>query len=120
MKWYLAKLIYRIICGEGNHKPQFDEQLRLITAEDDLHAILKARTTGHREEDTFLNDSQKLVQWKFIDVCELHVLTEFIDGAEIYSSICEQEDPDHFINNTYRRAAYLLESCNEKLFQQTK
>ena len=36
MKWYLAKLVYRIICGEGNHKPQFDEQLRLIYAEDDL------------------------------------------------------------------------------------
>ena len=30
MKWYLAKIVYRIICGEGNHTPQFDEQLRLI------------------------------------------------------------------------------------------
>ena len=117
MKWYLAKFIYRIICGEGNHKPQFDEQLRLICAEDDLHALLKARKTGHREEDTFLNDSQKLVQWKFIDVSELHVLNEFTDGAELYSRICEQEDADHFISNTYKRAACLLESCNEKLFQ---
>ena len=42
MKWYLAKLIYRIICGDGTHTPQFDEQLRLIHAEDDLYAL---RTT---------------------------------------------------------------------------
>ena len=59
MKWYLAKLVYRIICGEGAHTPQFDEQLRLIYAEDDLHAFQKARTTGHLEEDNFLNNIQK-------------------------------------------------------------
>jgi hypothetical protein len=49
MKWYLAKLVYRIICGEGAHTPQFDEQLRLVCAEDDLHAFQKARATGHLE-----------------------------------------------------------------------
>ncbi|RYY10197.1 MAG: DUF4288 domain-containing protein, partial [Chitinophagaceae bacterium] len=27
MNWYLAKLIFRIVCGQGNHTPQFDEQL---------------------------------------------------------------------------------------------
>jgi hypothetical protein len=29
MQWYLAKLVFQIICGDGNHRPQFDEQLRL-------------------------------------------------------------------------------------------
>ena len=33
MNWYLAKFVYRIVCGNGNHIPQFDEQLRLITAD---------------------------------------------------------------------------------------
>ena len=110
MKWYLAKLVYRIICGEGNHKPQFDEQLRLIHAEDDLHAFQKARTTGHREEDTFLNNSQKLVHWKFIDVPELHPLNELTDGAELYSRICEEDDADNYIKITHKRAAHLLEN----------
>ena len=32
MNWYLAKLVFRIICGEGNHAAQFDEQLRLVNA----------------------------------------------------------------------------------------
>ena len=112
MKWYLAKLVYRIICGEGNHKPQFDEQLRLIYAEDNLHAFQKARTTGHREEDTFLNNSQKLVHWKFIDVPELHPLSELIDGAELYSRICEEDDADDYVKITYKRAAHLLEQSS--------
>ncbi|MEP7129294.1 MAG: DUF4288 domain-containing protein, partial [Chitinophagales bacterium] len=29
MNWYLAKIVFRIICGDGLHQPQFDEQLRL-------------------------------------------------------------------------------------------
>ena len=110
MKWYLAKLVYRIICGEGNHKPQFDEQLRLIYGEDDLHAFQKARTTGHHEEDTFLNNAQKLVHWKFIDVSELYPLNELTDGAEIYSRICEEEDAENYIKITHKRASHLLES----------
>lgn len=114
MKWYLAKLVYRIICGEGNHTPQFDEQLRLILAEDDLHAFQKARTTGHLEEDNFLNHLQKPVLWKFIDVSELHVLGEFSDGAEMYSRICEQEEADRYIKETKQRANYILESSMVK------
>ena len=83
MKWYLAKLIYRIICGEGVHKPQFDEQLRLIFAEDDINAFEKAHHMGKLEEDSFFNNKSKLVQWQFIDVSEISLIDEFIDGAEL-------------------------------------
>jgi len=48
--WFLAKIVYHIISGEGNHTPQFDEQLRLIQAENELQAIQKARQTGEKEE----------------------------------------------------------------------
>jgi hypothetical protein len=116
MKWYLAKLVYRIICGEGTHTPQFDEQLRLVYAEDDLHAFQKARTTGHLEEDNFLNNIQKPVHWKFIDVSELHPLTELIDGAELYSHICEEEEADIYIKVTKQRASHILESSMHKSF----
>ncbi|MDE3213488.1 MAG: DUF4288 domain-containing protein [Bacteroidota bacterium] len=114
MKWYLAKLVYRIICAEGKHTPQFDEQLRLILAEDDLHAFQKARTTGHREEDNFLNHMKKPVLWKFIDVSELHPLGEFADGAEMYSRICETDEADRFIHETRLRANHILESSMVK------
>ena len=117
MKWYLAKIIYRIICGDGNHTAQFDEQLRLVHAEDDMHAFQKARLMGEREEDSFLNNNQKPVAWKFIDVSELHPLDELIDGAEIYSQICEKEQAENYIKVINARARYLHETCFHKTFQ---
>jgi len=110
MKWYLAKIVYRIICGDGNHTAQFDEQLRLIYAADELHAFQKARRLGEREQDHFLNAVQKPVHWKFIDVSELHRLDDLIDGAEMYSRIREEDDAEIFIKVTQMRAAHLLEN----------
>jgi hypothetical protein len=110
MNWYLAKMVYRIICGNGDHTPQFDEQLRLIVAEDELHAFNKAQSIGHREQDTFMNQKQSLVHWKFINVSELYKLDKLIDGAEIYSRIKEEDDADIFIHVTNLKASHLLET----------
>ncbi len=110
MNWYLAKIVYRIICGDGNHTAQFDEQLRLIKAHDELHAFQKARLIGEREEDSFLNAADKPVHWKFIDVAELNQLDDLIDGAEMYSRIYEEEDADIYMQVTRLRAAHLLEN----------
>ncbi len=114
MKWYLAKIVYRIICGDGTHTPQFDEQLRLIEAEDHLHAFQKARLLGEREEDNFLNDSHKPVLWKFIDVPELYTLSDLSDGVELYSGIKEDEYADNFITGVQKRANALYEKCLER------
>lgn len=107
MNWYLSKLVFRIICGDGRHKAQFDEQLRVIYAEDELHAFQKARSIGEREcmEEHII----RRVQWKFIDVSELLPLSDFIDGAEIYSKITEEENADLYIRNTQKRAVQLLQ-----------
>lgn len=114
MNWYLAKIIYQIICDKGAHTPQFDEQLRLICAEDDLHAFHKARKLGEQEEDEFLNHSKKPVCWKFIDVSEIHKLNNLVDGAEMYSVIKEEPDGEKFIKNTKLRARHLFENCIEE------
>jgi hypothetical protein len=117
MNWFLAKMVYRIICGDGDHKPQFDEQLRLIKAQDEFHAFQKAQLIGEREQDNFLNAAQKPVHWKFVDVSELHKLEELMDGAEMYSRICEEEDADIFIRITHLKAARILEtSMNKSMF----
>jgi hypothetical protein len=92
MSWYLTKIIYRIICGEGDHTAQFDEQLRLIKAENENEAIEKAMEIGKNEQETFYNNHQQLVQWKFVNVPEIYEVSEFIDGAEIYSRIHETDD----------------------------
>lgn len=114
MQWYLTKIIYQIVCKGEPHMPQFDEQLRVIYAEDDLHAFQKARLIGEREEDHFLNKNEKPVYWKFIDVSEIHPLNEMIDGAEMYSRIKEEDDPEAFIHVTKLRATHLLENCTHQ------
>ncbi|HET9057105.1 MAG TPA: DUF4288 domain-containing protein [Chitinophagaceae bacterium] len=104
MNWYLAKLVYRIICGDGEHTAQFDEQLRLISAPDEEKAFAKAMAIGQKEEDCFSNVNQQLVQWKFINIAELYKLQDMIDGAEIYSMIRETGDPSSFIRFTHKKA----------------
>ena len=107
MNWYLTKIVYQIICGEGNHTPQFDEQLRLVAANDEQQAFHKAQRIGLMEEESFLNQKKHLVRWKFIDVCELYKLSELIDGAEIYSRIQETDNADRFINMVRSKADYI-------------
>lgn len=107
MNWYLAKVVYQIICGDGNHTPQFDEQLRLIAASDEYNAFQKAQRIGVLEEENFFNDKQLLVKWKFVDVCELYKLSKLIDGAELYSRIQETDDADKYIDTIHRKADYL-------------
>ena len=114
MNWYLAKIVYRIICGEGNHTPQFDEQLRLIKAGDEFQAFQKAQLLGEREQDNFLNAAQKPVHWKFINVSELHKLDDLIDGAEMYSTIREDDDAEIFISITNLKAAHILENSMKR------
>lgn len=111
MNWYLTKIIYQIICDKGNHTPQFDEQLRLVYAEDDLHAFQKARLLGEREEDRFVNNSNQPVFWKFIDVPEMHKLNNLVDGIEMYSKIQEEDDAEIFIRTTKLKAKHLFEDC---------
>jgi len=107
MNWYLAKIVYQIICGDGAHRPQFDEQLRLVEANSEYEAFHKAQRIGITEQERFLNDRQRLVEWKFIDVCELHLLSELIDGAELYSRIHEADDADSYIDIVHRKANFI-------------
>jgi len=107
MEWYLAKLVYRIVCGAGNHSAQFDEQLRLVHAEDELHAFNKAQLIGEREQDCFQNRAEQLVRWKFINVTELYKLEELTDGAEVYSRIHEDVDGDNYQHTVHVKARYL-------------
>lgn len=109
MSWYMAKIVYRIVCGDGNHTPQFDEQLRLIEAEDGLHAFNKAQALGENEQDNFLNQEKALVQWKFINVSELNRIDRLADGVEMYSRIIEDKDADSFVHITHLKAAHLAD-----------
>jgi len=113
MNWYLAKLIYCISYNDPLHPVEFDEQLRLIFAEDQLHAFQKARLIGEKEEYAQPCDDHTLIQWKFIDISELHEMDMQIDGAEMYSRIIVHENADTYIRNTRKSALHLYDTAVE-------
>ena len=104
MNWYLSKIVFQIICGDGGHTPQFDEQLRLVSATSKEEAFQKAQELGNREEDTFYNAKDQLVRWHFINVSELYLLSELIDGAELYSRIEERDSAEAYIHTVNQKA----------------
>jgi hypothetical protein len=117
MNWYLGKLVFRIICGEGNHTAQFEEQLRLIAAADKQEAFFKARQIGKASEEVFINIKEQLVKWKFINVSELYKLNGWIDGAELYSRTDESDDADNYIAFTNRKAADIESGCTHEILK---
>lgn len=104
MNWYLTKMVFRIICGEGRHTAQFDEQLRLISAGSREEAFHKAQLMGVREQEMFFNKQLQLVQWQFVSVSELYQLSDLIDGAELYSRIEERENPESYLHIIRKKA----------------
>ena len=108
MNWYLTKLVYRFINGNGLHTPQFNEQLRVIEAEDRLHAFYKARLIGE-QETIKITANGLLIQWQFIDVTELLLIDKSTDGAEVWSGIQENVNAAQYIRTTQQSAKELLQ-----------
>lgn len=117
MNWYLSKIVYQIICGNGEHMAQFDEQLRLIKANNKEEAFHHATRIGKEEEEIFLNDKQQLVHWRFINVSVLYKLDDLIDGAELYSRIEERDDADEYIHILHKKADHILSSHSLELLK---
>jgi hypothetical protein len=107
MKWYLAKIVFQIISGKGDHVAQFDEQLRLVEAVDRSSAFNKAKIIGKNAEESYLNQQKEIVRWKFINVEELYHLHELTDGTEIYSHIEEYDEPENYIRTVNTKALHI-------------
>jgi hypothetical protein len=97
MNWYLAKLIFQVRSGEGTHTPQFDEQWRLIRADEVAWAYEKASVLGRLDESSFLNDRDEMVAWKFIEVADIHLIGSLEDGAQLFSATEEPMDANAYI-----------------------
>ena len=107
MNLYVAKIVFRISAQNTEHKPQFDEQLRLIYAENQEEAFLKARIIGLTEEDSFLNDKKNVVKWEFINVADITALENLEDGIELSSRIYETEEEQVHVNYVHQKAITL-------------
>ncbi|MCI0750883.1 MAG: DUF4288 domain-containing protein [Flammeovirgaceae bacterium] len=106
MNWYISKIVFGISVENKNAR-QFDEQLRLINAENEEEALLKARMIGLAEEDSFMNDDNKRIKWEFINVAELIPLKKLEDGIELYSRIHETDEAKLYVNFIHQKAISL-------------
>lgn len=107
MNWYISKIVFSISSANTAHKPQFDEQLRLIAATSAEEAFLKARKLGLNEEDAYLNDCNNTVKWEFINVSEVVPLSKLEDGMELYSNIYETEEAKSYIHCVHQKAIFI-------------
>ena len=107
MNWFISKIVFNISSENTAHTPQFDEQLRLISAANTEEAFIKARTIGLREEDTFFNDQKNKVRWEFVNVAEIVPLGKLEDGAELYSSIHETPEAKSYIQCVHQKAIFI-------------
>ena len=118
MYWYIAKVVFNIVSGSGDHKPQFDEQYRLIKAETRKDAFEKAVSIGKSEEEILMNTKREIVRWDFVNVSELYLINELQDGMELFSSIHEQTDRKIYIETVHLQSDYVqsrFETATEKV-----
>lgn len=107
MNWYIAKIVFRINAQNTPHKPQFDEQMRLIQAECNEEAFIKARMIGLSEEDSFINNSNNVVKWEFINVADITPIEKLEDGMELTSRLYEMEEAHEHIHYVHQKAITL-------------
>lgn len=103
MDWYVAKIVFRIL-QDCEQTGQFDEQLRLIYADNFHEALEKAQSIGTKEEETFLNKKGEPVKWMFVNVPELRKLEKVTDGVELHSRTEEQADAEHYTEMIHKKA----------------
>lgn len=107
MKWFAVKYVYQIVSGEGNHTPQFDEQIRLLLSRSITEALLKAQGLARQFQDSFKNIRGEDVSWKFIGISGLHEIEAPEDGTEVTSFIHEPTDAEAFKDHVGRCREYL-------------
>ncbi len=113
MKWFLAKIIFRIIVTDET-RSQFDIQLRLIQAVTPDDAFHKAKEIGFDEEEIFPSTNRKKVEWKFIDVESVYELSELKSGTLLCTNTQEEQSPEAFISEVKNKSSHLQEMFKNK------
>ena len=105
MEWYSAKIVYQITNNQ-NDIVQFDEQVRVINAINKELAYEIANQLGYINQEKVITDVGAILSWEFIAVTEIKRIGEVKHGAEV-SSLIKEFPKELFIEETYKKAAYL-------------
>ena len=89
MRSFTAQIIYRIEC-EGLPTDQYEEQWRLVYAEDEEGALVTAREMGRDEESTFIDRHGRTMCWRMLAVKDLQPV-ELKNGGLLFSMVREAE-----------------------------
>ena len=97
MNWYLARLVFQVRSSEETHTPQFEEECRLIHADEASWAYEKASVLGRLDARGILNYDQLMEAKKFIDVADLCLIGKWEDGAKLFSVIEKPKDANAYL-----------------------
>ncbi|HLO69706.1 MAG TPA: DUF4288 domain-containing protein [Flavipsychrobacter sp.] len=89
MKAYTAQIIYRIKC-DGVSTEQYEEQWRLVFADEIREALFQARVVAKEEEATFVDRHGRTVSWELVAVKDLQEV-DVKHGSLLFSSVREVE-----------------------------
>lgn len=118
MNWYITKIVFQVIFNGKERTPQFDEQLRIITALSKEEAFKKAQQLGLSEEGSVVNiHNNQLIHWKFINVSTLYQLKDLLDGAEVCSTTYEPDCADTYIEMIHSKAAHIRNGDTLEILQ---
>src|ERR1700678_2451825 len=89
MSTFTAQIIYRIEC-EGLPTDQYEEQWRLVYADNEAHALIIALEMGKSEEATFIDRHGRTMCWRMLAVKDLQPV-ELENGGLLFSMVREAE-----------------------------
>lgn len=110
MKWFAVNCIYQVICGDGKHSPQFNEQTRLIYAQNACEALNKAKMMASGFNAPFKSCEGKPVIWTFISIGGIIEIDEPADGVEVSSKILEPKSVKKYLKKLTHRNKILTET----------
>lgn len=86
---FIAQLVYSIEC-EGRSTDQYEEQWRLIYAEDETEALTEARKVAEDDEATMIDRHGRTIIWKLLAVKDLRPVA-LQNGCMLFSIVKEPE-----------------------------
>ncbi|MBS1688820.1 MAG: DUF4288 domain-containing protein [Bacteroidetes bacterium] len=90
MKTFVAQIVYRIECEEQS-TDQYEEQWRLIFAEDEPLALKEAQKVAKDEEATIIDRHGRTIIWKLVAVKDLQPIE--IGNGELLFSVVKEVEP---------------------------
>ena len=103
--WFIVKLVFEIEHQNTEAQTQFDEQWRLIMAEDSLEAHEKAVLIGSAESETITKLDGSILDWKFLSVTDILPFSAESDGSEIFSRVETSDNPKNYLRSVIAKAS---------------